>query len=60
MHALGNLPTVNLARDAETTSTQTVTTTAATATESKKGQAGDTSASFIALFFGMLAATLLI
>jgi len=35
-------------------------TTSAAATETKKGQAGDNRASFIALFFGVLAATWLI
>ncbi|CAN9136132.1 unnamed protein product [Alternaria alternata] len=59
-HHIIDHPTLNVVRDAEAKSTETVTTTAAIATESKKGQAGDTQASFIALFFGVLAATLLI
>jgi hypothetical protein len=59
-HHIIDHPTLNVVRDAEAKSTETVTTTAAIATESKKGQAGDIQASFIALFFGVLAATLLI
>ncbi|KAB2102647.1 hypothetical protein AG0111_0g9078 [Alternaria gaisen] len=59
-HHIIDHPTLNVVRDAEAKSTETVTTTAAIATENKKGQAGDTQASFIALFFGVLAATLLI
>jgi hypothetical protein len=59
-HHIIDHPTLNVARDAEAKSTETLTATSATATESKKGQAGDTQASFIALFFGVLAATLLI
>ncbi|CAI9638017.1 unnamed protein product [Alternaria burnsii] len=59
-HHIIDHPTLNVARDAEAKSTKTLTATSATATESKKGQAGDTQASFIALFFGVLAATLLI
>jgi hypothetical protein len=54
----GDFPTLNVARN--TNPTNTVTTTAAVVTETKKAQAGDTQASFIALFFGVLAATLLI
>lgn len=60
IHAGGNFPTINLVRGAEDKPTETVATTAAVATEGKKGQAGDTQASFIALFFGVLAATFLI
>ncbi|KAH8643247.1 hypothetical protein IG631_00710 [Alternaria alternata] len=60
VHHIIDHPTLNVARVAEAKSTETLTATSATATESKKGQAGDTQASFIALFFGVLAATLLI
>jgi hypothetical protein len=56
----GELPTMNVARDEHSHSTKTVTSTVAVPTETKKGQAGDTRASFIALFFGVLAATWLI
>jgi len=66
----GIFPTLN-ARDEDSTMTVTSTvtrhvsdhasdTTTAAATETKKGQAGDNRASFIALFFGVLAATWLI
>jgi hypothetical protein len=54
----GDFPTLNVARN--TNPTNTVTTTATVVTETKKAQAVDTQASFIALFFGVLAATLLI
>ncbi|KAG9192648.1 hypothetical protein G6011_11382 [Alternaria panax] len=60
VHNIHGHPTLNVARNVEVKSIETVTSTAAVATESKKGQAGDTQASFIALFFGVLAATLLI
>ncbi|KAL1799963.1 hypothetical protein ACET3X_000305 [Alternaria dauci] len=60
IHDIVDHPTLNVVRDTKVNSTKTATTTAAIATEGKKGQAGDTQASFIALFFGMLAATLLI
>jgi hypothetical protein len=57
-YTLGDFPTLNVARN--TNPANTVTTTAVVVTETKKAQAGDTHATFIALFFGVLAATLLI